>query len=269
MDLEQKQAEMRERNTGSSALALPTTASPTVHLVAKNPQEMGQSQEGIRLWLTQKVQDERRELTDVQDAHDIAVKRKWGAAALLRQANRAAARVGYYEKLLLAVEGGFCIVPNFPVDFFAIRVKKAKPRENFQEITDAQSYQSAANNVPDEKPATLPAGVGRYVSPSQYVKSEIERVKDATGKELVTKRAWATEFRDVVFPLVAARPEVMDATGHAMGLNIFDAVGICPQTRRGDPLIIGKIFGVKSGWYSGSQKEVSFLIAWHLDLRVL
>jgi len=82
----------------------------------------------------------------------------------------------------------------------------------------------------------------------------------------LTKQAWTTDFQEVVFPLVAARPEIMGATADAMGLKVFDAIGICPPVRKGDPLIIGKIYGQGPNW---NRKEVSFLIAWHLDLRVL
>jgi hypothetical protein len=237
------------------------------HLVATSPEAMGACQQELSAWLTVKVADCQTEEKDISDALDIAIVRNWGTSALESQHRKAVQRVRYYTKLKAAVDAGFCIVPNFPVDLFAIRVKKDKPKQNYRQIEDASDYQDPARIIPDEKPTALAIGEGRYVSPSQTVQHDSVMVPNAkTGKETLTKMAWATEFRGVDFPLIAARPEVMDATGHAMGLNIFDAVGICPQTQKGDPLIIGKIFGAQSGW---RRPEVSFLIAWHLDLRVL
>lgn len=241
------------------------------HLVATNPEAMAACQQNLAQWLGVKVSDCTTEVQDLSDALDIAIVKGWGTEQLSRQHKRAQDRLKYYSKLKAAVDAGFCIVPNFPVDFFAIRVNKQTPKTHYREIHNASDYQDAAMNIPDEKPTTLAIGEGRYVSPVQTVKRQTARSPDAkTGKDIVTKSAWASAFRDVTFPLVAARPEVMDATGNAMGLNIFDAIGICPPQRRGDPLIIGKIFGMKSGWGSSvNQQEVSFLIAWHLDLRVL
>jgi hypothetical protein len=70
----------------------------------------------------------------------------------------------------------------------------------------------------------------------------------------------------VEFPIAAAQAEVMTATQEAMALKVFDAIGICPPQRKGDPLIIGQIMMPGTRW---SRKTVSFLIAWHLDLRTL
>lgn len=64
----------------------------------------------------------------------------------------------------------------------------------------------------------------------------------------------------------------MNATAEAMALKVFDQIGICQPTRnagitrKGDPLIIGQILGKREGW---SQKCVSFIIAWHLNLKDL
>ena len=61
---------------------------------------------------------------------------------------------------------------------------------------------------------------------------------------------------------------MMNATQEAMALRVFDQVGISPQgsVRAADPLIIGQILGHKEGY---KRKTISFLIAWHLDLRSL
>jgi hypothetical protein len=47
---------------------------------------------------------------------------------------------------------------------------------------------------------------------------------------------------------------------------VFDTIGICPPQRKGDPLIIGQIMMPGPRW---NRETVSFLIAWHLDLRTL
>jgi hypothetical protein len=245
----------------TEALAVQTQKS-AVHLVARNPVEMQTAQADLAEWLRRKIDSFDPEITDLNASINEAKKNNWSVAALTRQRNKEVARQEFYAKVLAAVEAGYTIVPEFPVDLFAIRVSREFPQNDRTTVT-ASSYGPAP--VYREKPDVLAAGEGSYVSPWPQV--ERGTYEEQKGEQLVKyKFAEPTEFSEVVFPLRAARPEVMNATAEAMALQVFDQIGICPAERKADPLIIGQILGKKEGY---SQKCVNFLIAWHLNLNEL
>jgi hypothetical protein len=135
-------------------------------------------------------------------------------------------------------------------------------------LVENSNYEPTAR-VPDERPQILPPGEGNYRSPEQLVRNDRGSRKDDKGKDVFFHRQWATEFDSIEFPVIAAVPYVMKATEEAMALRVFDQIGISPQgsVRSADPLIIGQILlGTGPVWRT---KHISFLIAWHLDLRTL
>lgn len=239
------------------------------HLVALDPQGMAQSQASLALWFASKVREVGTEADELAVARDEAKRHKWNTKALARQYARAVTRRQFYEKCLAAVEAGFTIIPNIPVDVFAIRVDRASPSQT----ADVNTVECAtAWNLPrlaNEKPDVRGVGEGRYESPVQMVcHADTPVTKD--NKAMIRREVWPTGFCQVEFPIIAAHPEVMSATKRAMALRIFDEIGVSPQnTRKGDPLIIGHVLGAASGYGGQQRKAVSFLIAWHLDLRVL
>ncbi len=244
--------------------ALEVTDQELVHLIATDPHQMADAQSHLKKFLSAKVREMKIELHDVQLSHQVAVQNNWGSATLKRQLGRGQERLLFYEKALAAVVAGYTIIPNFPISVFAVRVKKRTPRE----IVSESSWQNGAiRGIPDEKPKALPIGEGRYVSPSQIVHSEVEKIPDGKGRVTTRYLAWPVEFSKVFFPIKIARPQVMEATSEAMLLKVFDEIGICPPVRQPDPLIIGRIAMKKRGWQE--PMALSFLIAWHLDLRSL
>jgi hypothetical protein len=96
--------------------------------------------------------------------------------------------------------------------------------------------------------------------------SDMQTFLAAKVKEVRSEVADVQHAHDV-FPLNVARPQIMEATAQAMVAKCFDEIGICPQTKQADPLIIGRIATKRRGWQEPSM--ISFLIAWHLDLRTL
>lgn len=241
---------------------------PQVHLVARDPQQMAAAQSDLTIWIERKLSAVKTELTELETARDYAKAHKWNYKALAGQANKARHAVNYYDKMLLAVKAGFTLVPNFPIDVFAIRVGRLFPNAPTT-VNKAQNYSPSFYDPDNERPDTKPAGEGDYVSPTGG-ETTTQRYDTTDAKGVVTHHAeqWRTEFADVEFPLVAARPVVMDATRQAMALKIFDQIGICPPVRKGDPLIIGQILLPPLNWRD-AKKTASFLIAWHLDLNVL
>jgi len=238
----------------------------TVHLVARSPAEMQTAQADLKAWLVGKVASVKAEVLELKAAVQTAIQNKWASKTLTSQLSRASQRLVFYQKTLMAVDSGYCIIPNFPIDVFAVRVKREQPRHAVGSTTS--EWGDAARNIPDEKPQISAAGEGHYVNPSQRVRRWSEPGTDDKGNKIVTKYAETADFGEIEFPIIAAQSSVMDATSQAMALKLFDRIGICPQSRpKGDPLIIGQILLQKTGWQD--HKTVIFIIAWHLDLRTL
>lgn len=237
----------------------------SVHLVARSPQEMAAAQEDLSAWLTAKVAAINQEVAELKAATETAVQNDWEHKTLAGQLSKARAQHVYYVKMLQAVKAGYCIIPNFPIDVFAIRVTREKPSAHAASTEWANS--DPGRMIADESPDIRPAGVGRYESPSQTVRrwSEPPR-KNEQGKEIITRWAKPIDFGDISFPLIAAHSVVMDSTQQAMALQLFDAIGVCPPSLpKGDPMIIGQIRLSKGR----NPRMASFIIAWHLDLRTL
>lgn len=229
----------------------------SVHLVARNPVEMQNAQADLTVWLKNKIIEIEIEYRDLDAALNEAVSAGWGLDALRKQLNKTAKQEEFYRKLLAAVEAGYTIIPDIPVEVFAIRVERAAPRGGTVSSDHGPRY--AVPN--DEKPDKLAVGQGDYVSPVPEVWRHETTMKRKDETTYTRHLASPSDFRDVVFPLRAARVEVMNATKEAMAHKIFDQVAICPAKRKADPLIIGQVVGPKA--------TISFIIAWHLNLNEL
>lgn len=238
----------------------------SVHLVARSPQEMAAAQDDLSAWLTAKVALVDSEVTELKAATEIAIQKQWQYKTLASQLSKARVQHVYYTKLLQAVNAGYCIIPNFPIDVFAVRVSREKPKH----VVVSADHRDPSRDIPDEKPQIMLAGEGRYVNPDQAVtRWQDPPRKNEQGFEAIKRWAATAEFKDIAFPLIAAQSRVMNATENAMALKLFDAIGICPESRpKGDPMIIGQIWLARTnGW--GTPKMASFILAWHLDLRTL
>lgn len=247
----------------------------TMHLVARNPEEMKAAQSDLARFLNFKLGTIEAEFKDLNAALNEARKQGWATGALTRARDRTAKLEAYYFKMLKAVEAGFVMIPDFPIDVFAIRVKRKHVRAKTTESINSWRHP----RIPGEQTDMPAAGEGEYKNPSQTVRySTYKETKD--GHEIEHKFTEAVEWQDeIVFPMVAARPEVMNATAQAMALKVFDQIGICrPIEHRddnrtfaasgaGDPLIIGQILRRRGGYQQ--PKVASFIIAWHLNLEDL
>jgi len=273
------QREYAARQKEAKTALVPTTPTlpesaviemPTVHLVARNPMEMQAAQLDLAAWLRGKVQSVQSEFNELSTALDEATRNGWRTDPLARQLNKADAQERFYQKVLLAVEAGYTVVPEFPIDVFAIRVKRKDVTHYYAE-TKGQ-WANPVNNIDDQRSDLPPAGVGRYESPVAKMRGNSRTQDDGKGGKEIIKCAFTSEWGDIVFPLRAARPVVMNATAEAMALKVFDQIGICQPVRntgiqrKGDPLIIGQVLGKREGY---SQKCVSFIIAWYLNLEQL
>jgi len=251
----------------SDALALTES---TVHLAARNSGEIEAAKQYMVAWFTRKVGEITEELTIADAAAKYAKEHKWNHAALDGQASRIRKRLGFYEKVLAAIQAGYTIIPDIPIDLFAIRVKRETPNSEMVTVRATTDWEKRQNYLPAEEDSQrLPVGEGRYENPTHSSRS-VERHTEREvidGKETaLIKKVWAIAFDEMEFPIIAAHPAIMNATQEAMSLRIFDQIGVSPQgRRRGDPLIIGQVC-LRQGW---STKTISFLIGWNINLRTL
>lgn len=267
----------RQRKQTATTALVPAMAEPeavidmpTVHLVARNPAEMQAVQLDLAAWLRTKLKSVRGEIDELSAALSEAAMNGWRIEPLQRQLNKVDGQERFYEKVLLAVEAGYTIVPEFPIDVFAIRVRRKDVTHHYEETKGKRS--NPANRI-DPQHSDLPAaGLGRYESPVAKMRGQERQEDDGKGGKEIIKCAFTSEWGDIVFPLRAARPLVMNRTAEAMALKVFDQIGICLPvrnagvTRAPDPLIIGQVLSRKQGY---SQKCVSFIIAWYLNLEEL
>ena len=231
-----------------NALVVKENQKPARLLLATDPQGMAQAQSHLAEWFARKIISLGADKRDLEKAFDTAKKNKWAITTLRSQLSRIKGNIIFYGKAKAAIEAGYFLVPDFPVDVFAVRKSKSKPVQNCN--TNWRESQ-----IPAEK---LPIGEGLYVSGEAYrVSAGKCEEKDYKG-QLVTREYFKNiNLKEVQFPVVAMKAEVMTEAEKAFALKIFDDIGICPSSRRKDPMIIGRIHAPK--------KILSFLICWFLE----
>lgn len=242
---------------------LTTSGSLELEVSATTPLEMSQAQGALIEWCQRKIASMKGEAAELAENLAIAVRNKWKTDTLRRHAGLALKRVTFYEKIGAALEAGYCIVPNFPVDLFAIRTSRKNPRANWHFGT----YE-AGSSMFLQKAEQLPIGDGEYKSPDPLVITDV----DTETKDGFTKKNYvehATDFCDVEFPIQMAKPKIMEATSRAMALKIFDQFGLFAQGT-GDPIITGEIVDPRNTFKSPTYiRRVTFIVGWHLNVRDL
>lgn len=242
---------------------------PVTYFAATNGEEMARAQGGLQVWADARIAQATMDVLELDRAVENARKNKWAVSALQRALGKAEKLKKYYVKVGAALSAGYVLVPAFPVNVFAIRTTKRVPPLNVN--TTKEEWGTREQTVHSEMPAI---GEGEYKSNlADRTEQYHSRAKDAQGKETseIIHLYQNEEFQDVTFPMVACRPEVMNATARAMALKIFDEIGIVTEAprrsyapvRRGDPLIIGSICQAKVGY---TQKRCHFLITWHVNV---
>ena len=249
-----------------------------LHLIARDPAEMGIAQQKLSQWFAAKAEILARDADEVSQSQEIANKNGWPVAkTLARQAQLLRRRVDFYTKCKAAVDAGYCIVPNFDVDVFAIRTNRARPTSGYS--TNRASTERARES---EGPA---AGEGALVSsfpisvPSHTeprTNSWGDPIKDSSGKVEREQVFRASEWNDEIdFPISVARPEIMTETARAMALEIFDEFGVQEGTKRqartgpvkGDPIVVARMIDPRGSQFN--RRFVTFLIAWYVNTKDL
>lgn len=255
---------------------------PETHLVATSPVEMEASRDDLKAWLEQKLSILERDIVEANAALNEARKQGWATGALTSARNRAVDDETFYNKILASVEAGYTIIPDFPIQVFAVR-RGEKEREQSQTYIGVTSGPNTGMGRP-VAPDCAPAGIGDYRNPQPATYDSVRENRHATPENREPRHyTTVTRFNHpaapISFPSVSARSPVMRATAKAMKEKTFDQIGVCLPVRNragsrevqrgaraGDPLIIGQVLRKNEG---GKQRCVSFIIAWHLNLEEL
>lgn len=223
---------------------------------ATNPADMVGAQRSMILWCARKIQAIKGDLAEAQINLDAAKAHKWSPAAWTKQVKLHLDKMEFYKKVKMALEAGYYIVPPFPVDTFAIRVKAhAGPRGNWTTSSWDRFEQGAK---------MLPAGDGHYVSPRPRKEVTYFPKKKSDGTEVQIKHWRPDEFVPADFPFKLAKAEIMEATRAAMALKVFDRMGALPAARAPDPIICGEILLPHR-----KGQAVTFFVSWWLDTKTL
>lgn len=263
---------------------------PKTHLTALSPAEMQAAQGDMRTHLEQKLTAIEREIVEANAALNEARRNGWATGALTSARNRLVDDETYYNKILAAVEAGHTIIPEFPIEVFAVRRGEPDERRQQQYIGTVAASDTYLGHPAESDCA--PAGVGEYRNPEPDTTSWTQENR-APGAQERGETRWLTTVRrsgrpvgPITFPSTTARSPIMRAVAKAMDEKVFDQIGAClpvqkaakgrviqPQPRArqpsaavGDPLVIGQVLHKSRG---NTQRCVSFIIAWYLNLEDL
>lgn len=227
-------------------------------VIAHNAAEMAHAQTELVSWAEGKMRESLAVRSEVAESLATAEKNKWGTRGLKVAIKQAQQQHEFYHKMVSALRLGYVIVPNLPIDVFAIRTTSDNPRRL------ESRWRSTTH---EQKSNTPPLGEGRYVGALPNAVEDVRLIPREDGKGTMEHyRSWAESFRDVVFPIRTAKAQVMDDTGRAMAEKLFDEIGIAPQgviraPKKNDPMVVGQII------YRPKQHRVSFLVAWWMSNR--
>src|SRR3989337_1738466 len=127
-----------------------------MQLVACSPEELAVAQKQLLDWCDQRIAAWDEQFKEAQTNYEYAKSHKWNGKPYQTQRYKAERKLLFYRKIREALEAGYVIVPNFPLDLFAIRTTREY----------AKSKQSTGwRSKFEQAPQLLPTGEGEYKNP--------------------------------------------------------------------------------------------------------
>lgn len=231
-----------------------------ITVLACNPTEMQGAQQQLVDWARQRILAARQDVDDAERSLKAARIAGMGTSRFKSALARRRKQLAYCEKISRALDEGYYIVPPFPVDVFAIRTNRRKPK--WEKSADRWSgfRQDNYRGHP-----ILPSGEGQYVSPNPEIWSRMEWRAAKDGTQNQVEVYYPKELQEVEFPFTMVKPEIVEATGKALQNKIFDRIGVLPASQGADPIICGQILKPNRSYYD----PVTFFIAWWWDTETL
>lgn len=227
----------------------------TVTEVANGPEGIPAIQGQLAQWARIKLEAAKSDERELRSAYTEAKAHKWKCSPILKAANKALGRVGYYEQIVAALAAGYMLFPPIDdIDVIAIRTSAQANRAPWQVNTSLGTQ--SPGGAWDSEAETLPVGEGEYKSP----RVRWYRTGSFTNDKGFERMNWSP-VRDMEapeFPLVMARVSCIETTTAAMEGKFFDEIAIYPARARKDPVILGRIKAPNGAWRS-------FLISWRVD----
>jgi hypothetical protein len=225
-------------------------------LIALDPHQMAQAQNWLIEWCDGKLKLLDGEMIQAHGIIDALRKGSMSDARGRRLVSSINKRVAFYTKIKAALSAGYYILPPIPHQAFAVRTTKVLPPPE----TRRQDWSGSAEVAGQ----SLPVGEGEYKNAIAVRAVIDEEERERNGKtELV--RVWEnTAWREIEFPFFPVKPEIIEATSKALSKKIFDWLGVAPQSRSTDPMVIGCI-----RHYKQYQQPLHFFVAWWLNVDTL
>lgn len=228
-------------------------------LVARNSTELSAAHAKMIEWAERMQVKCETERAEQQANLDISVTNGWANSPTFeRRIARLSARIEFYAKIEAALRAGYCIVPNFEMDVFAIRTTRGNPTGR---------PRTGWSNDFTQAPQRLPIGEGDYVHSQPVVHQRKDTVPDSRfpGQTREEWTQWPVAFKDVEFPIAIAKPVLMAAAAKATADKLFDEIGIARDTqgwrgaRAGDPFLLGRLRNPRRA------PDVTFFLGWYFD----
>jgi hypothetical protein len=242
--------------------------------VALTPADVAPAQASLADWCTAKMRELGHDYRDLLSNLTIAKRNRWRTTALIPAVKKLKQRIQYYQKMRVAVQAGYVMMPNLPIEVIAVRVARAAPQRKF-----VVGYPTKINEA---QPELIPADTGRYVDDTlPHEEGDRNRydskgmvMKDSHGNVITEPWARTDSYDETIdFPMTLVKPIILEATEHAMRRYLFDRIGIAfgedtstiasATRRRADPIVIGQLIDPRSTKYN--KRMTSFFIAWWLD----
>lgn len=226
------------------------------HLVALTPAQVPAVQADLAEWCRNKCVELGKDLARARQSLSIVTAAGWQKTAFVREISKVRSRMIYFAKIREAVQHGYLVVPNFPVEVMAIRLDPE--RQRFQQ----SDYDNIDVTDQGAKGQMLAPHEGQYVANRRPARDSSYTVTNKDGSTRLESLYTASGYEDPDFPIKLIRPEVLDATRQAMALKLFDRIGVVTG-RDADPLVVGQIIDPRSTKWN--VRVVSFFVAWWLD----
>lgn len=250
---------MPEEPTSPAALTSRTQAD--INVCALSPAEMVPAQHHLIAWCGGKIQALKDECDELEIHQRLAIENGWKTSVVVSTLNRTTRRITYYEKMRAALEAGYLLVPNMPVDVLAVRVNREKQ--------PMETRESAWGRFDAKAQATLPAGVGRYVDETVEQRSRSYAEQNEKGERVIKTQYFSGDYDEVDIPFALTKPVILQATARAMALKIFDEIGRVRNDgqsfrSKADPIMVGRLRDPRK-----NAAGATFFIAWWVDTSTL